>query len=156
VNYHEALEAAKYFGEGFFRNKLVFVGVTTNIDEGDAFPIPFTAVGGGMMSGVEIHANAAGNLLYGDYFKRPFKTFIIGVSVLAIIAMAILFFRLRPVKHVILFLGFVVGIFITSLVAFAYQAYLLPVSCLLLPTTGIYLSNLYSYFYGTSGKRNTG
>ena len=80
INYHEALQADEYLGKGFFRNKLVFVGVTTNLDDGGDFhPVPFTSAGSGVMSGVEVHVNATRSLLYGNHIKHFSRPTIISV-----------------------------------------------------------------------------
>lgn len=69
VSVYQALDPAQYLSPGFFRDKVVFVGLSQPAAAGpaakDAFPTPFRAAGGEQTYGVEIHATIAANLLDG-------------------------------------------------------------------------------------------
>ena len=64
VSFYQVLDADKYLPPGAFRDQIVLVGrdVKANVDarlaSGDLFATPFTGAGGGLMPGVELHANA--------------------------------------------------------------------------------------------------
>ena len=74
-SYYQALDGAAVPDE-FFHDKVVFVGariITRSAGERkDEYPSPFSKWLGGdtFMSGVEIHATAFLNLLYGDWLER--------------------------------------------------------------------------------------
>ncbi len=67
VSIYQALDPARWLPEGFFRGKIVFVGLSdrsaTGLAAKDAFPTPFTGERGETTYGVEIHATIAANLL---------------------------------------------------------------------------------------------
>lgn len=69
VSLYQALDPAQYLPDGFFRDRLVFVGLSEKAATGpapkDAFPTPFTGGRGETTYGVEIHATLAANLLEG-------------------------------------------------------------------------------------------
>ena len=69
VSFYQAIDPAQYLPPGFFRNKIVFVGLSQATAAGaapkDAFPTPFRGASGQPTYGVEIHAILAGNLLQG-------------------------------------------------------------------------------------------
>ena len=64
VSFYQVLDADKYLPPDAFRDQIVLVGrdIKANVDarlaSGDLFATPFTAAGGGLMPGVELHANA--------------------------------------------------------------------------------------------------
>jgi adenylate cyclase len=76
VSYYEALETNQNVPEGFFSNKVVFVGaktLTKNFaDRKDEYPAPFPnqQMENKFMPGVEIHAMAFLNLMRGDWLNR--------------------------------------------------------------------------------------
>ena len=69
VSVYQALDPEQYLPPGFFRDKIVFVGLSEAAAAGpaakDAFPTPFTGGRGETTYGVEIHATLAANLLEG-------------------------------------------------------------------------------------------
>lgn len=81
VSYYQALEPSRYLPKNFFRNKLVFVGLALQIapeidrPHTDHFSFPFSRGDGKMISGVEIHATVASNLLSGDLIRPIGGTF---------------------------------------------------------------------------------
>ncbi len=64
VSFYQVLDADKYLPPDAFRDQIVLIGrdVKANVDarlaSGDLFATPFTGSGGGLMPGVELHANA--------------------------------------------------------------------------------------------------
>jgi len=70
VSLYQALDPGQYLRPGFFRDRVVFVGLSqiaaASIHESkDSFPTPFTGGRVGNTFGVEIHATIAANLLEG-------------------------------------------------------------------------------------------
>ncbi|MCI0409892.1 MAG: adenylate/guanylate cyclase domain-containing protein, partial [Acidobacteria bacterium] len=69
VSFYQAIDPAQYLPPGFFRDKVVFVGLSQPSAPGiapkDAFLTPFGGASGQPTYGVEIHAALAGNLLEG-------------------------------------------------------------------------------------------
>jgi adenylate cyclase len=67
VSIYQALDPKTFLPAGFFRDKLVFVGLSEPAAPGqapkDAFRTPFTGARGETTYGVEIHATIAANLL---------------------------------------------------------------------------------------------
>ncbi|HUI98806.1 MAG TPA: adenylate/guanylate cyclase domain-containing protein [Usitatibacter sp.] len=64
VSFYQVLDAGKYLPPDAFRDQIVLIGrdvkatVDARLATGDLFATPFTGTGGGLMPGVELHANA--------------------------------------------------------------------------------------------------
>jgi adenylate cyclase len=69
VSLYQALDPKQYLPPGFFKGKIVFVGLSESSASGpaakDAFMTPFRGAGGDQTYGVEIHATLGANLLEG-------------------------------------------------------------------------------------------
>ncbi|HEV8337459.1 MAG TPA: adenylate/guanylate cyclase domain-containing protein [Candidatus Polarisedimenticolia bacterium] len=69
VSFYQALEPERHLPAGFFKGKIVFVGIARSSAAGpaakDAFLTPFRGASGESTFGVEIHATLAANLLEG-------------------------------------------------------------------------------------------
>jgi adenylate cyclase len=67
ISFYQALDPDRYLPRGFFRDRIVFVGLSQASASGpsakDAFMTPFRGGAGETTFGVEIHATIAGNLL---------------------------------------------------------------------------------------------
>jgi adenylate cyclase len=69
VSFYQALNSRSYLPPHFFEDKIVLVGIILGASPEpkkrvpDAYPISFSRLDGGPMSGVEIHANIVHNLL---------------------------------------------------------------------------------------------
>ena len=76
VSFYQALDAAHNLPPDAFRDQIVLVGrdlsVTLDVRmaQGDLFRTPFTGRGGGLMPGVEIHANALETAVRGNAIHR--------------------------------------------------------------------------------------
>jgi adenylate cyclase len=70
VSLYQALDPGTYLPHGFFRDRIVFVGLSDSAASGpsakDSFGTPFTGARGETTYGVEIHATIAANLLDGS------------------------------------------------------------------------------------------
>lgn len=140
VSYYQAIEPDVYFqGEvaDIFQDALVFVGTATlsevNIlkSSTDHYPVPFSRLGGGVMAGVEIHAQAAHTLLEGNgigHFSADFN--LLMIAVLATF-FALAFVSCRPLHSVLLMLSGLVVLTWLSYWGFCYrQVYFSPVATL--------------------------
>jgi adenylate cyclase len=101
VSYYQALEPEKYLPPGFFRDRIVFVGLAETAAAGqsvkDAFPTPFTGAHGDTTYGVEIHATIAANLLDGRQIDLLPKWLETALLLLGPIVALLAFTYLRPV-----------------------------------------------------------
>ena len=101
ISYHQVLLPGG-IPKGFFRDKLVFVGSKLAADfsgrGGDAFGSAYTRWGGGLTSGVEVHAIATQNLLRGDWLRRPPMAIELSLLLLTGAGLASWFASLRPLS----------------------------------------------------------
>ncbi len=73
VSYYQALDPANFLPPGYFKDRIVVVGLSlkqaTSADIGtpDAFPTPYTLTEGTLTPGVEVQANILDNLRHGLY-----------------------------------------------------------------------------------------
>jgi adenylate cyclase len=136
VSLYQALDPGQYLPQGFFRDKIVFVGLSqpaaSSIHESkDSFPTPFTGGRVGNTYGVEIHATIAANLLEG----RGIHGLSGGgenVLLLAIaLAATLIFVVLRPVSGVLALIVLQGLIWVFGYQAFARAGIWIP---LIIPT----------------------
>lgn len=75
VSYYQALEPSAHLPRAFFKDKLVFIGLSLQsppditTTSPDHFPFPYSRWGSAAIPGVEIHATIAENLLTGHYIQ---------------------------------------------------------------------------------------
>jgi adenylate cyclase len=92
ASYYQALDPANFLPPGYFKDKVVLVGLSlkqaTSADIGtpDAFPTPYTVTEGTLTPGVEVQANILDNLRHGLYVLPVPQ----GLMVLLVIAGAFL------------------------------------------------------------------
>ena len=67
VHYTQALEPRRFLPEGALHEKLVLLGQHTPVGGVDQLPTPWRVLGGGLQSGVMLHATALLNGLTGDW-----------------------------------------------------------------------------------------
>ena len=130
VSIYQALEPDEYLPEGFFENKIVFVGLSektaTGIAAKDAFPTPFTGARGQTTYGVEIHATLAANLL-DDRRIDLLPTWLEVVLLLLLPLLALLLFAtLGPVWGLVALLSLTTAPWIVAHVAFDRAGLWLP------------------------------
>jgi adenylate cyclase len=109
VSLYQALDPARYLPAGFFRDKIVFVGLSQVTAAGmaakDAFLTPFRSASGGTTFGVEIHATLAANLVEGRRLDLlPSGAEAILLLLLPLIA-SLAFMALRPLWGSLALLG---------------------------------------------------
>lgn len=102
VSLYQALDPGQYLPPGFFRDRVVFVGLSqlaaASIHESkDSFPTPFTGGQVGNTYGVEIHATIAANLLEGRLIEQLSPARENGLLLGLALAATVLFMLLRPV-----------------------------------------------------------
>ena len=150
VSYYQALTPERFLASNVFKNKLVFVGATTNVGNGDVFQTPLSTFDSHPMHGVEIHANAAYNLLYGKDLKRFSQPLLSIISLALAMAFSLLFFRLTSLRGGMLLIATTIIIFSTAIALFNYQTLYLPLISLLLPVSTVFLLSVvlrYRAFY---------
>lgn len=154
VSYYQAL-LEDHLPEGYFRDKVVFVGLATSSDPhgdtrpADHFATPFMRWKGGYMAGVEIHAQAAATLLaaapVGTAPVEP--VFLVGL-ILGLIA-AWVFFRLKPLTGGLILVGLVAGLSGLTWYLFNSRHLYLPVIFLSVPVTTTYLGSPFIHYWQT-------
>ncbi|MGA2177388.1 MAG: adenylate/guanylate cyclase domain-containing protein [Verrucomicrobiota bacterium] len=132
LSYYQALEVDANFPEGYFSNKVVFVGartLTKNFGERkDEYPAPFPNqnLENKFMPGVEIHATAFLNLLRGDWLNRfspsaeRYDIVLLGLLIGAGLAL------LRPFAAVRMAVFSVVAVALVDYILFLYFHYWFP------------------------------
>lgn len=103
VSFYQALDAAKYLPPDAFRDQVVLVGrdIKANVDaraaQADLFVTPFTAADGGLMPGVELHANFLESA-FGNAWVRPLAPAWSAALVLVVVGLCALGMRRwRPI-----------------------------------------------------------
>ena len=102
VSFYQALEADKYLPPDAFRDQVVLIGrdIKANVDaraaSADLFATPFTAASGGLMPGVELHANFL-ETAFGNAWVRPVAPgWSAGLVILVVALCALVMRRWRP------------------------------------------------------------
>jgi len=130
VSYYQALHPGEYLPKDFFRGKTVFVGKSLSNATGqtsDYFGTPFLFLdNSAMMSGVELQATMAENVLDGTYVFRASAllrfSVLLGLSILG----ALLQHQWRPVKSALFTLSGLLLYVIVVLVSFDFFNLWLP------------------------------
>ncbi|HMC82568.1 MAG TPA: adenylate/guanylate cyclase domain-containing protein, partial [Candidatus Polarisedimenticolia bacterium] len=158
VSFYQALDPAQYLPAGFFRGKIVFVGLSQASAAGpaakDAFMTPFRGSGGEQTFGVEIHATLAANLLEGrriDLLPSVSE----GLLLLLFPLLAVpVFLALRPLLGGVFFLLLELLPWVAGYVAFTRARLWIPViipAAIELPTA--YMLSLLWYYTTTVRER---
>jgi adenylate cyclase len=134
IPFHQAFYKDVPGGMGIFKDKVVYVGSTTEILH-DNFPTPFKP--NVKMPGVEIHAHALDTLVSRDYIKTlpPWAELLLVVGLG--IGISFLIFRIKPwqgMLWVVIFEGTYLGV---SLLAFMQARWVLP---MIAPMTSAFVS----------------
>jgi CHASE2 domain-containing sensor protein len=159
VSYYQALDRKKFLPKNTFKDKLVFVGSTSNVSSDpnrpDHFLTPFSQADT-RMAGVEIHANVAYNLIHGSYIKQVVRFFSQAVGLLFAFLFGLIFFKFTPAKDGILYvMAGGVSLMIAYWV-FTTTAYYVPLASFLIATGTVLLISVFAHYYKTyqSAKRN--
>ena len=145
VSYYQALKADSHLPKNLFKDKLVFVGLSLKqvphlqTQRSDYYLVPTTLhhrMGpghSGLMSGVEIHATIAANLLEDEYL-RPIPIAVLGPAAILFWLVCACSALYRPWRMAVaILLGSMVIIPVSGYVAFSGWHYQVPVLLLLLP-----------------------
>ena len=99
VSIYQALDPKQFLPAGFFKDKIVFVGLSQDAAPGiapkDAFLTPFAGPQGSTTFGVEIHATLAANLLERRKIELLDRRFEVGLLLLLPPARALAMIRCR-------------------------------------------------------------
>ncbi|MEJ2081020.1 MAG: adenylate/guanylate cyclase domain-containing protein [Acidobacteriota bacterium] len=154
VSFYQAIDAQSLLPDGYFRDKIVFVGYSlavTDLSQGSApdhYPSPFDGLSGmASMPGVEIHANILNTILTGKYIDRlpavPQWVILIGLAIL--VSLFVLLterFSLKISGSLVLILAFAT----TSVLLFIYaRVWLLTIQPIALMLLVFGLNILYQY-----------
>jgi adenylate cyclase len=132
VSLYQALDAEQYLPPGYFKDRIVFVGLSqvagVDIRESkDSFPTPFSGGKVGYTYGVEIHATIAGNLLE----QRRVELLPPSIEALALVGLALLasllFIFLRPMVGIAVALPLMLLSWVVAYLAFARTGTWIPV-----------------------------
>lgn len=153
VSYYQALSPDYFLPPGFFRDKLVFVGlmvqsaVNAESMRPDYFPTPFSRVEGGYMAGVEVHSQAANAFLHHTMIRRLLPVSAIVLGLFAALLFSPLFFRLSALPVGALATGWLVFLGLGSSYLLHQHSLFFSVPDLFLPVAGGsvigYLCNYY-------------
>jgi CHASE2 domain-containing sensor protein len=159
VSYYQALKPSQFLSQNTFKDKLVFIGsmagLSSDPNRPDHFRTPFSQ-GGSRMSGIEIHANIAYNLLHGSYIRQIPLLFSLVVGLLLAFLCGLFFYKFNLAWSGALFalvggatLLLAYGLFISA------EYYVSPAS-FLVATGAVFLVNICARYYETyqSAKRN--
>jgi adenylate cyclase len=158
ISYYQAVEPERFLPPGFFRDKIVFVGLSQAAAAGeapkDAFQTPFSGGEHALTYGVEIHATVTANLLEGRRIDRPARaTEELLLLVLPLIT-TFAFMYLRPLAGAVLFLALDLVPWIVAHLAFTHAHTWVPVmipSVVQLPMA--YVTSLIWYYLTTVRER---
>jgi adenylate cyclase len=158
VSLYQALDPGQYLRPGYFRDKVVFVGLSQPSAPGiapkDAFPTPFRGASGEPTYGVEIHATLAGNLLEGRRIDLLPPAAEAALLLLFPLAASLAFVGLRPLWGGVAFLALELLPLGAGYLAFTSGHTWIPVvipSVLQLPAT--YVLSLVWYYLTTVRER---
>ena len=131
VSIYQALDPNQYLPPGFFKDKLVFVGLSMGAAAGpapkDAFLTPYRGAHGSTTFGVEIHATLAANLLEHREVKLLDHQLESLLLLLLPLVSTLTFIYLRPLAGGAAFVAFLVAPWAMGHVAFTRWDLWLPV-----------------------------
>lgn len=132
VHYYQALLAG-LLPPGFFKGKIVLVGLDvhaspeTTRQQADLYNSPFLDAAGGVMPGVEIHANMISNLLQGRVLVPASQMLNVVVAGLLVLGVGVAGLRRGPAATVAMLLSLSIAMLVASYVLFStYDVWLSP------------------------------
>ena len=159
VSYYQALKPSQFLSQNTFKDKLVFIGSTAGLSSDpnrpDHFRTPFSQAGS-RMSGIEIHANIAYNLLHGSYIKQLPLLFSRVVGLLMAFFCGLLFYKFTLGWGSALFAMVGGASLLLAYGLFISAEYYVPPAWFLVATGAVFLVNVCAHYYETyqSAKRN--
>jgi adenylate cyclase len=153
ISYYQALDPDQYLPPDFFKGKLVFVGFSTQSaaelkkQVKDHYDVPFSRWGGGLMAGVELHAQIAQNLIDRTVLRGPGLKATLVLGLLLGLMSTIIFIMTRPALSLAVFLTESAVFLGTAYVFFSYYYVRLPLLFMLVPTgTSFFVSHSFHYW----------
>ncbi len=160
ISYYQALDPDHHLPPGLLKDKLVFVGFSTQSatelksQVKDHYYIPFSRWGSGPMAGVELHAQIAQNLINRTVLRGlDLKTALILGLFLGLLS-SLIFFKTSPTLSGALFLAesaFFIG---TAYVFFSLYYIRLPLLFMLIPTGTSFLASHFFHYWQTWREKN--
>ena len=153
ISYYQALDPKQFLRQGFFDEKLVFVGLSLGssiLGKGkgsDNFPVPLSRSGHSFMPGVEIHAAAAASMIHGNAIKSLPPHTSLPAALAAGALTLLIFLRVRPLKATILWAIFVAAGFSLAFWAFAYKAFRMPFPHFFIFVSAAYLVSPLTHYW---------
>ncbi len=154
VSLYQALDPRQYLPPGFFKDKIVFVGVSMDAAPGlaakDAFLTPFRGKHGSTTFGVEIHAALAANLVERREITLLDNRLEVALLFLLPLVASLTFLALRPMAGGVAFLALLVVPWATAYALFTSRGVWIPTvipSAIQLPVS--YMSCLLWYYLTT-------
>ena len=131
VSLYQALDPAQFLPPGFFKDKIVFVGLSQDSAPGvaakDAFLTPFRGAQGSTTFGVEVHATLAANLVEARQVRLLDRRLEIALLLLLPLAASLVFLALRPTTGAVAFVGVMAAPWLLAYAAFGRETLWLPV-----------------------------
>jgi len=159
VSYYQALKPSQFLTQNTFKDKLVFIGSTAGLSSDpnrpDHFHTPFSQAGS-RMSGIEIHANIAYNLLHSNYIKQIPLLFPRVVGLLMAFFCGLLFYKFTLSWGSALFAIVGGASLLLAYGLFLSADYYVPPAWFLVATGAVFLVSVCAHYYETyqSAKRN--
>ena len=152
IAYHEVLNLPEDSDFDPFRDKLVFVGITSEIGNDpnrvDRFKTPFSR-SGSTTPGVEIHANVAFNLLSRSAIGQLSPGMARPLSALLAFACGLVFFGFGVGRSALLFVSVTTLVLILGYLLFSGALLHVQVATLLLPLCLVFVAGLTVRYYET-------
>jgi len=131
VSIYQALQPGQYLPPGFFKDKIVFVGVSMDAAAGpaqkDAFLTPFRGALGSTTFGVEVHATLTANLLEHREVRLLDRSSEAVLLLLLPLVATLVFIALRPLAGSAAFLGMLLAPWVMAYLAFTHWNLWIPV-----------------------------
>jgi adenylate cyclase len=131
VSIYQALDPKQYLPPGFFKDKIVFVGVSMDAAAGpaqkDAFLTPFRSAHGSTMFGVEVHATLAANLLEQRQIKLLNRWLESAMLLLLPLVASLAFIVLRPLIGAVVFVFSLAATWALAYATFVHSNLWVPV-----------------------------
>jgi len=160
VSYYQALDPERYLPGDFFRDKIVFVGLSINTGfdsktrKADHYPVPFTRWGKSAMAGVEILANIAANILHRNAVRLCPPGWYLPWSLLISLLAGLVFIRLKPLRGVLVLAAITAVILGAAFLLFFNGSFYIPVIFFLLPLIACYLTSPFFHYWEAWQERN--
>ncbi len=151
VSYYQAMAPSSHLPQHFFKDKLVFVGLSLQASPNlmspspDHFPFPYARWGSAPIPGVEIHATIASNLLIGNFIKLlPWQ---MALTVFVWCAGFYTMVFLRNTLSIVLTVILLAGSLLTTYALFAWGHLYYPITLPLLPVTVGFLATPFPHLF---------